>query len=411
MENRNYLIGRQPILDRNEEVVAFELLFRSAASPESASVWSASHATASVIVNTLSGFGLEQILGGHRGFINMELDLLMSDSISILPRERVVLELLETLQVTPQLVERCRFLKEEGFALALDDHEFDPVYNELYGIVEIVKVDLFQSPVERLEQMVERFSPYPVKLLAEKVESRDQYLRCRDMGFEYFQGYYFAKPSLMEKKRFDDAGAHLLKLLRLLIEDADISDIEHAFRQSPGLTYKLLLLVNSVSLGVRVKVQNVRHAVSTLGRQQLRRWVQLCLFASGDTVGLENPLVDMAAVRAAFMEHLADKLPQLRGREDAADQAFMAGILSLLETIYSISIDEVIASLNLSEEVRDALMARRGDLGELLHLAELVEGMEFDFNEVSRCFARMGLSQEDVLAAQVKAYGWRSGML
>lgn len=411
MENGNYLIGRQPILDRNEEVVAFELLFRSPASRDSASVLSASHATASVIVTTLSGFGLEQILGGHRGFINMELDLLMSDSIAILPRDRVVLELLETLQVTPQLVERCRFLKEEGFTLALDDHEFDPVYNELYDIVEIVKVDLFQSPVERLEAMVERFSPYPVKLLAEKVETRDEYLRCRDMGFEYFQGYYFAKPSLMEKKRFDDAGAHLLKLMRLLMEDADIGDIEHAFRQSPGLTYKLLLLVNSVLLGMRVKIQNVRHAVSTLGRQQLRRWVQLCLFASGDTVGLENPLVDMAAVRAAFMEHLAAQLPQLRGREDAADQAFMTGILSLLETIYSISIDEVIASLNLSDEVRDALAERSGVLGELLRLAELVEGMEFDFGEASRCFTHLGLSLEDVLAAQVKAYGWRSGML
>ncbi|ABL00535.1 EAL and HDOD domain-containing protein [Pelobacter propionicus] len=411
MENGNYLIGRQPILDRNEEVVAYELLFRSAASLDTASVWSASYATARVIVNTLSGFGLEQILGGHRGFSNMELDLLMSDSIAILPRERVVLELLETLQVTPGLVERCRFLKHEGFTLALDDHEFDPLYNELYGIVDIVKVDLFQSPVEHLQEMVERFSSYSVKLLAEKVESRDQYLRCRDMGFEYFQGYYFAKPSLMEKKPFGDAGAHLLKLMRLLMDDADISDIEHAFRQSPGLTYKLLLLVNSVSLGMRVRVQNVRHAVSSLGRQQIKRWVQLCLFALGDSSGLENPLVEMAAVRAVFMEHLAGQVPRLRDNPEAADQAFMIGILSLLETIYTISIDEVIASLHLSDEVRDALAERSGILGELLRLAELVEEVESDFGETSRCFVEMGLTLEDVLAAQVRAFGWRSGNL
>ena len=411
MENGNYLIGRQPILDRNEEVVAYELLFRSVASKDNASVLNASHATARVIVNTLSGFGLEQILGGHRGFINMELDLLMSDSIAILPRERVVLELLETLQVTPGLVERCRFLKHEGFTLALDDHEFDPLYTELYGIVDIVKVDLFQSPVEHLQEMVERFSPYSVKLLAEKVESRDQYLRCRDMGFEYFQGYYFAKPSLMEKKPFDDAGTHLLKLMRLLMNDADISDIEHAFRQSPGLTYKLLLLVNSVSLVMRVRVQNVRHAVSSLGRQQIKRWVQLCLFALGDSSGLENPLVEMAAVRAVFMEHLAGQLSPLRDNPEAADQAFMIGILSLLETIYTISIDEVIASLHLSDEVRDALAERSGVLGELLRLAQLVEGVECDFGEASRCFVDMGLSLEDVLAAQVRAFGWRSGNL
>jgi c-di-GMP-related signal transduction protein len=404
----NYLIGRQPILNRNEEVVAYELLFRSAGSKDAATVLDTSQASASVIINTLSGFGLEAILGPHRGFINLELELLMSDSIAILPKERVVLELLESLQVNPELVERCRTLKAMGFTLALDDHEFDPVYEELYSIVEIVKVDLFQSPVEHLAEMVERFTPYPVKLLAEKVESREEYLRCRDMGFELFQGYYFAKPSLMEKKRFDDAGANLLKLMRLLNEDAEIDAIEQAFRESPGLTYKLLLLVNSVSLGIRIKIQNVRHAVATLGRQQIKRWVQLALFASDDKSGLENPLIELAAVRAAFMEQLASRLPQLKDKPDAIDQAFMTGILSLLETIYAISMDEVIATLHLSKEVREALTSRSGLFGKLLHLAELVERMEF--REASQQFEEMGLSQEEVMASQVNAYNWRGGM-
>jgi len=408
MLNSNYLIGRQPILNRSEEIVAYELLFRSAGSMDSACVKDASYASASVIINTLSAFGLEAILGPHQGFINLELDLLMSDSLNILPKDRVVLELLETLQVTPDLVERCRALKEEGFALALDDHEYDPVYADLYAIVDIVKVDLFQSPVERLSEMVERFSPYPLKLLAEKVETREEYLLCRDLGFEFFQGYYFAKPAVMQKKRFDDAGAHLLRLMRLLNEDAEIDSIEQAFRESPGLTYKLLLLVNSVSLGVRIKIQNVRHAVATLGRQQIKRWVQLALFASDDTSGLENPLVEMAAVRAAFMEQLASRMPQLSENRDAPDQAFMTGILSLLETIYNISMEEVLESLHLSDDVRGALTARSGIFGSLLHLAELVEQMEF--RGATEQLEQLGLSQEEMLSAQVKAYSWRDGM-
>ena len=408
MQNTNYLIGRQPILNRNEEIVAYELLFRSTGSRDSATVLDASQASASVIINTLSGFGLETILGSYRGFINLELDLLMSDSITILPKERVVLELLESLQVTPELVERCRTLKEDGFTLALDDHEFDPVYEELYSIIDIVKVDLILSPVEHLSKMVEHFSPYPVKLLAEKVETREEYLRCRDMGFELFQGYYFAKPSVMEKKCFDDSFVHLLKLMRLLNEDAEIDVIEQAFRESPGLTYKLLLLVNSVSLGIRIRIKNIRHAVATLGRQQIKRWVQLALFASNDNSGLENPLVEMAAVRAAFMEQLASRLPQMKGKQDAIDQAFMTGILSLLESIYAISIDEVIATLDLSEEVREALTERTGIFGKLLHLAELVERMEF--REALLQFEEMGISHEDVLAAQVNAYNWRGEM-
>ena len=408
MHNSNYMIGRQPILDRNGDIVAYELLFRSAGSREVAAVVDASQASASVIINTLSGFGLEAILGPHRGFINIELDLLMSDSINILPKDRVVLELLETLQVTPELVERCRLLKEDGFVLALDDHEYDPIYSELYDLVEIVKVDLFQSPVERLSEMVERFVPYKIRMLAEKVETHDEYLRCRDMGFELFQGYYFAKPSVMEKKRFDDSGPNLLKLMRLLSEDADIEVIEVAFRESPGLTYKLLLLVNSVSLGIRIKIQNVRHAIATLGRQQIKRWVQLALFASDEKSGLENPVVDMAGVRAAFMEQLATRLPQLKGHSDAADQAFMVGILSLLETIYTISMDEVISNLNLSEEVKDALTNRAGIFGQLLDLAEMVEQMHF--REAAALFSKLGLTQEEVMAAQVKAYNWRGGI-
>lgn len=408
MQEENYLIGRQPILNRNEEIVAYELLFRSAGSREAATVTDASQATASVIINTLSGFGLEQILGPHLGFINLDLELLMSDSLHILPKERVVLELLETLQVTPDLVERCRSLKEAGFVLALDDHEFSPLYQELYTIVDIVKIDLVQTPVPDLAGMIERFRPYPIKMLAEKVETRDDYLACRDLGFEYFQGYYFAKPSVLEKKRIDEAGSTLLRLMRLLTEDAEVPAIEQAFRESPGLTYKLLLLVNSVALGMRGKIQNVRHAVGILGRQQIKRWVQLALFASDDSRGSENPLVEMAAVRAAFMEQLATRLPCMRDNHDAPEQAFMTGILSLLETIYDISMDEILASLNLSEEVMAALTARSGIYGRLLEAAELAEQM--DFRPVISRLEELGLSREDVQAAQVKAYHWRGGL-
>lgn len=408
MSNEKYLIGRQPILNRNEEVVAYELLFRSTTALNSADVADASQASANVIINTLSGFGLEHLLGPHQGFINLELDLLMSDSIHILPKDRVVLELLETLQITPELVERCRELSEAGFVLALDDHEYDPIYEALYPIVRIIKVDLMLSSLDRVEEMLQRFRPYDVMLLAEKVETREQYLRCRDMGFDYFQGYYFAKPSLMEKKRFDDSGANLLKLMRLLSEDADIDAIEQAFRQSPGLTYKLLLLVNSVSLGLRVKIQNVRHAVATLGRQQIRRWVQLALFASDRDGGLENPLVDMAAVRAAFMEQLACKMPQLRDNNEAIEQAFMTGILSLLERIYDISVEEIVSSLNLTDDVRDALTSHSGIFGELLTLAEHLE--QLDFSEAAELSGRLGISQQAVTEAQIKAYNWRGGM-
>lgn len=401
---QKYLIGRQPILNREEQICAYELLFRSAGSTTEANVSDASQATASVILNTLSSFGIKQILGDHLGFINLELDMLMSDSLELLPKEMVVLELLESLEVTPLLVERCHELKEAGFTLALDDHEFSPVYEELYQLVDIVKVDLFVTPVDGLGPTIEKYRPYPFKLLAEKVESKEEFLKCLDMGFDYFQGYYFAKPALIEKKKIDEGGAALLRLMRQLMDDSEISDIEKTFRSSPGLTYKLLLLVNSVSFAGLQKIQTVRHAISMLGRSQMKRWVQLTLFASGDGHATENPLIDMAAVRGSLMEQMAGACPSLQGNHEAADQAFMTGILSLLESLYDISMEEIARELNLSEEVHHALVARKGIFGSLLTLAQSVE--EADFSRSASLLEELSIPYHTLMEAQIKAYNW-----
>ncbi len=403
----NYLLGRQPILNRNEELVAYELLFRSAGSL-TAQVVDASQTTASVILNTLTGFGIEDILGNHKGFINLELELLMDDSLDILPKELMVLELLETLQVTPELIERCHLLKESGFTIALDDHEYSPAFHELYEIVDIVKVDLMQSPLASLEKMVTQFKRYPLQLLAEKVETREEFEHCRNLGFELFQGYYFAKPTVMEKKRMDDSGSTLLKLMRLLGEDAELPELEKAFRGCAGLTYKLLLLVNSVGVGSCNKIETVRHAIAVLGRHQIKRWIQLALFANGDQSGMENPLMDMAAVRAGLMENLSGYHRSLKTADDSAEKAYMTGILSILEKVYDISMDEVVRNLNLSDDVKDALTMRQGSLGKLLNLAELLE--QDDFSQLGTHLDEMGISIGDALESQKLAFIWRKVM-
>lgn len=405
---QKYLIGRQPILNRDEQICAYELLFRSAQSLSEANVNDASQATASVILNTLSGFGVKQILGKHLGFINLELDILMSDSLELLPKEMIVLELLETLEVTPTLIERCRELKEAGFVLALDDHDYDPIYEELYQIIDIVKVDLMATPVDTIGAAIECYRNYQFKLLAEKVETKEEFLKCLDLGFDYFQGYYFAKPAVIEKKKIDEGGAALLKLMRQMMDDSEIEEIEKTFRSSPGLTYKLLLLVNSVSFAGLQKIQTVRHAISMLGRAQIKRWVQLALFATDDSHAMENPLVDMAAVRGGFMEQMATACPRLRGNREAADQAFMTGILSLLESLYDIPMEQIAGELNLSEEVQQALVSREGIYGNLLALAEALE--QVDFVKASELLGALSIPYSTVMDAQMKAYNWQAGM-
>lgn len=408
MDNTNHLIGRQPILNRLEEIEAYELLFRSPKSLSSAVIVDSTKASASVIVSTLSRFGINDLLGDYRGFINVEADLLMSDSIEILPVQKIGLELLEDIEITPDVVERCRMLKSQGCLLALDDHEYRPEYEELYdGLIDIVKIDLIQTPLERVYEMVERFRKFPVKLLAEKVENRAVYLRSRSMGFELFQGYFFARPSLLQKKRLTDSANFLFELMCQLSDEATIEEIERTFKKSPAMTYKLLLLVNSVSVGLREKIRTVRHAIAIIGINHLKRWVQLALFAADDSRGLHNPIVDMAAVRAAFMEGMARLHPKLRRFKCSPDQAFLVGILSLLKDVYDISMNEIVAGLNLSEEIRAALVDRGGSLGSLLTLAEMMERLELD--AAAGSIVDMNISYNAVLDCQKKAYSWREG--
>lgn len=410
MEATGHLMGRQPILNRLEEVVAYELLFRSSSSPSSASVQNHLAATSKVILDLLSCFGIHEIVGTHRGFINIDSEMLMSEVIELLPSEAIGLELHESI-ITPDVIQRCRDLKKLGFTIALDNHHYSHDYIELYdGIVDIVKLDMVHTSLENQYRYVELLGHFPLKLLAEKVDSRHVYLRSRSMGFELFQGYFFARPSVVQKARMGNVTGTLFKLMQQLINDADIVEIEETFKQNPSMTYKLLLLVNSVSIASREKIRTLRHALALVGMTNLRRWVQLAMFAEDGGQGLNSALLDMAVTRAAFMQELArlnvgeSKLM----RQVHPDEAFMVGTLSILTDIYDVSVDEIITNLYLSDEIRAALVNRDGDLGSLLCLAEMMERIELD--EAAECLERLGVSLISVLDCQRNAYSWRSNI-
>lgn len=402
MPNGKFLLGRQPILDRNEQIVAYELLFRSPDSTGSAKLKSASHATASVIVHTLSGFGIKEVLGDRRGFVNVDVELLMSDTIELLPTEHIGLDLVGGIASSPILLDRCRQLKDAGFPLALDLVEYRPEHEELYGLMDIVKVDLMETDMTRLPEHVMRLRRHPAKLLAEKVDTVETFGTCHRLGFDFFQGYYFARPAVVEKRKMNDSVAAILKLLKLLLADALIAELDQVFRSSPTLTHRLLLLVNSVSVGMREKIGNVRHALTILGRQQLKRWVQLSLYSSENVESKDNPLFELAASRAAFMEQLAEQHPALKGRYGAADQAYMVGILSLLDSIYGVSMEEIVRELNLNEEVRAALVDREGIYGTFLDLTVRMERLELA--EGAMALERLGLSIDGIIEAQKKSF-------
>lgn len=370
MASEEIFIGRQPILDRKHELVAYELLFRSGAAKNEAGVQDDLAATANVINRAFADFGLEQALGTCKGFINCDESLLLSEIVEMLPPDKVVLEVLETVEPTPQVVDRCREIKARGFTLALDDFvEYETKWQPLLDLVEIVKVDLMPLSAAQLEEVTRQLKRWPLKLLAEKVDSREQAELCHRLGYEYFQGYYFAKPAIIAGRKLSHSQMALMRLLGLVIEDAETTALETVFKHEPGLAMNLLRLTNSVATGVRTRVTSLRHAITVLGRRQLQRWLQLLLYTN-PSGGVASPLLQLAATRGRFLELLAI---QMAGDRELEDHAFMTGILSLMPALMGMPLEEVLKGLQLTADVQEALLEGGGRLGTMLTLCEALE--------------------------------------
>ncbi|MDR1934268.1 MAG: EAL domain-containing protein [Candidatus Accumulibacter sp.] len=371
-------LGRQPILGREQQLLAYELLFRSGpiVAGNAALIDDPAQATATVIANTFTGLSVDETLGPYRGFINVDEQFLFSDLIEALPPGLVVLEILESVPPTPEVIARCRQLRAMGCSLAMDDVvKFEEAYRPLFELAEIIKVDLPGLDSAQLAALVERLKPFGKKLLAEKVESAEQLEECKRLGFELFQGYYFAKPSVLVGRKLKPSQISLLRLLGLVMQDAETGEIENAFKVEPGLAVNMLRLTNSVSNGLAMRVTSLRHAITLLGRKQLRRWLQLLIYTNPEHgANADNPLLSLAATRGRLLELLVERL-QPRNRE-FADQGFLVGVISLMPALLGVPMEEIIAQLPVAPRVRQALVEHDGLLGQLLRLALATEQTE-----------------------------------
>ena len=372
MDAEQLFLGRQPILDREQRLYAYELLFRSGSQDNAATVTDGVAATATVIANAFAELGVEAALGNCRGFINVDQEFLFSDMLELLPRHVVVLEILETVRPTAAVVERCRALKAAGFMLALDDVvELTPEYDALLTLVDIVKIDIQALNRVQLMRLTLKLKPGGKTLLAEKVDSREQMEQCLKLGFTLFQGYFFARPTIIAGRRLDHSQLSLMKLMGLLLADADTGQIEAALKTEPGLTVNLLRLSNSVASGAAGGISSLNQAITLLGRRQLQRWLQLLLFASGKPSTNNNALLLMAATRGRLMELLAEEIRP--GDGSFADQAFMVGIMSLMPVLVGLPIREIVTPLPIADSVKAALCDASGLLSSLLCITECSE--------------------------------------
>lgn len=401
----NIFLGKQPILDRNQNLVAYELLFRTTEDNQ-ANVSDGFRASANVVVNVYGHLGIQQVLGNLRGFINVNHELLLDDAVLLLPSKHVVLELLETISATPEVVQRCIELKQMGYLLALDDvTRIDDRIGPLFPIINVVKVDVLALTDNEIIDLIQKLRAWPVIPLAEKVDSPERARMCMDLGFEMFQGYFFAKPVIVSGSKIGSGKLSLLRLLSLVMCDAKIDEIEQLLKREPGLSYSILRMVNSVAAALPQKIGSIRQAIIAMGYQPLKRWVQLLLYAANPAGELNeaNALMQTAAIRGRLMELIA--IIDRPHDKNYQDRAFMTGIMSLLDTLFGMEIQQIVDKLEMPDEVIRALVHREGRLGCKLRLIEARE--RGNAEQLEKAMAELEfLDRPDLVRAELDALDW-----
>ncbi|MBA3755451.1 MAG: HDOD domain-containing protein [Nitrosomonas sp.] len=399
-------LGRLPILDSKQNLVAFELLFRSD-QQSTVTVTNNSAASANVIIDTYGQLGIENVIGKRRGFIKVDAKLLMHDAICMLPKKHVVLEILRNVEINDEIINRCTFLKQKGYQLALSNVvHLNKQLRYLMPLVNVVKINVNALNQNELINLIKELKRWPVLLLAEKVENLETARRCIALNFHMLQGFYFAKPEIIAGKRIDPSMLSLLKLLLLVVKDTEVTELENELKYQPGLSYNLLRVVNSAANGLPSKINSIKRAIMILGRKQLQRWVQILLYAAKQKDGSSSDaLMQTAAVRGKLLELIATA--DRPHDQNHQDRAFMVGILSLLDTLLGIEMSKLIETLGIQKDMSEALLTRRGYLGRQLQLIEAHEKGEFE--KVLVILTELGfLSINEFTTMELEASAWAS---
>lgn len=384
-------IGRQPILNLKQEVVAYELLYRANTEINACTV---DHVTASstLLVNTVLDTGLREVTHDKLAFINFTEEFILEGTYALLPKRDIVIEVLETVEPTPEVVAALQQAKRAGYTIALDDFLFNSAYAPMLKLADIVKIDWLGQEHSSIESIVEAVRPFGVRLLAERIETHAEFKAAVDMGFELFQGFFFAKPKILEKKAIAPVHGQLFKLLDAVErEDITIDELEELIAHDVSMTVRLLRYLNSPALGVRAKIKSIRRAITMVGLTEIRKWVRMIVLARM-TADKPSELTMMSVARAHFCEQLAGSSSQT-----SRPEAFTVGLLSLLDAILDIPMHVILEQLNLEENLRQALVGRLGELGKLLIITQAFESCQWQVHEDT--LASMGIEPQAALGA------------
>jgi EAL and modified HD-GYP domain-containing signal transduction protein len=393
-------VARQPILDLHCEVHGYELLFR--AGLEAAFSGDGDFATRTMLDNTVI-FGLEKLTAGLPAFVNCTLDSLTERLVDVLPPSLTVLEILETLEPTPELIEVCRKLKAAGYRIALDDFIWKPKLAPLVQLADYIKVDFVQTDAAGRQELFRRLRGTPAVLVAEKVETQEEYKEACAEGFTLFQGYYFCRPLLSKYRKIPANRSPHIQILKLLQHNSlEMDQLSELVKQDASLTHRFLRLVNSPVCSIRKRVRSIHSALILIGDDAIRRVATLAI-ASEFNANQPPEILRMAFVRGRFCE-LAVRLCAL----DHAEQ-YLLGIFSLLPAMLRIPMADLIPALPLREKIREALQGALSRESSLLRWVEFHE--RGDWVNCDAIIRTYGLNREEMIACYAEALIWADAAL
>jgi len=398
-------VARQPIFDISKNVFAYELLFRT--SMENFYDVRVGHdeAASRTISHSFSVIGFDTLTKNRRAFINFTKNLLLEGVPSLLPKEMVVVELLEDIEVDDAVVQACRRLKALGYVIALDDFIFTENVKPLIEIADIIKIDFLQTTGDERKTVMARVGNDHIRYLAEKVETAEDFQSAVDMGYVYFQGYFFSKPVVIHGS---DVPGNKLNLMKIIHEvnrpDVEFKKVENIIKHDVSLSYKLLRLMNSAFFGFVSNIESIRHALVLLGVKEIRKWVSL-LALSGLAVDKPEEILTSSVLRAKFCELLSGRVGL--GARDA--DCFLMGMFSLIDALVDKPMSEILTDLPLAGDVKDALMGGQNNLYDVLHLVTAYERGEWD--DIASRAGRLALAEEALPNLYMQSVQWANKAL
>ncbi|MEJ2565654.1 MAG: HDOD domain-containing protein [Gammaproteobacteria bacterium] len=387
-------IGRQPIFDRKQDLFAYELLYRANNVHNAAGVIDQDHATTQVVINACLDFGLKQLVGEKKAFINLPRSFIVGDKPILLPNDQVILEILEDIEIDDALLRSLRQLRTQGYQIALDDFTYHAELRPLITLSKIVKIDFRALSPEQIREHVEVLKDYKIDLLAEKIETHQEFEFAKELGFHYFQGYFLCRPHIVTGRSLASNRMAILRLLcELLDPNKNITELAELVSHDVALSFKLLRSLNSPFCGLPERIDSVHHAIAYLGLQQIKQWASLIVLAN--ITDKPSQLMVMALTRGKMCELVGEAM----GVENTAS-LFTVGMLSLLDALMDNSLETVLLELPLAAELKAAILNREGAMGGILRAVLAYEQGHWEVIDI--CLPEAGKFTE----AYMQAVAW-----